>query len=91
MTSRAEAEDCGQATRDCRWHGLATRSTWTMRALFHGTLREGHNATLFLSAMTGDGVKVCGWLLETADGSLRRKVFSRRARHLEALSRVAAP
>ena len=92
MTSRAEAEIVAKLPR-----GLPMAWVYNKIDLDHArpvsreTLREGHNATLFLSAMTGDGVEgLRRWLLETAGWQPGSEgVFSARARHLEALSRVA--
>ena len=61
------------------------------RPVSRGTLREGRNATLVLSAHTGEGMEgLREWLLETAGWQPGGEgVFSARARHLEALRRVS--
>ncbi len=61
------------------------------RPVSRETVRDGRNATIFLSALTGEGVEgLQRWLLDAAGWQPEGEgVFSARARHLSALSRVA--
>jgi tRNA modification GTPase len=93
MAGRAEAEIVAQLP-------AALPMVWVYnkidldhaRPVSRETSREGRNATIFLSALTGEGVEALrAWLLETVGWQPGGEgVFSARARHLDALERVAA-
>ncbi|MBL8519564.1 MAG: tRNA uridine-5-carboxymethylaminomethyl(34) synthesis GTPase MnmE [Betaproteobacteria bacterium] len=60
------------------------------RPVSRETILDGRNATMFVSALTGEGIdRLQQWLVETSGWQPGGEgVFSARARHLEALSRV---
>ncbi|MBL8513986.1 MAG: tRNA uridine-5-carboxymethylaminomethyl(34) synthesis GTPase MnmE, partial [Betaproteobacteria bacterium] len=92
MAGRAEAEIVAQLPP-----GLPMAWVYNKIDLDHArpvsreTRNEGRNATVFLSALTGEGVEaLTAWLLQTAGWQPGGEgVFSARARHLHVLDRVA--